>query len=124
MRAGANGCNQLGIPKGIRLPLPSLLKLDLKAFHKLDECLQRHCLAMLVIYPQSLRISCEGGMKASTHPTMRPYEGDEMQDSEESEESKESKAEANVIRPRRHDCVDRKKRRKQKSRRDYNLTNK
>jgi hypothetical protein len=121
MRAGANGCNQLGIPKGIRLPLPSLLKLDLKAFHKLDECLQRHCLAMLVICPQSLRISCEGGMKASTHPTMRPYEGDEMQDSEE---SKESKAEANVIRPRRHDCVDRKKRRKQKSRRDYNLTNK
>jgi hypothetical protein len=45
-------------------------------------------------------------MKTSTHPTMRPYEGDEMQDSEE---SKESKVEANVIRPSRYDYGDREK---------------
>jgi hypothetical protein len=43
---------------------------------------------------------------------MRSYEGDDMQDSEE---SKESKAEANLIRPRRHDYGDRKKRRKQRA---------
>jgi hypothetical protein len=59
-----------------------------------------------------LGISCKGGMNTSTHPTMRSYEGDDMQDSEE---SKESKAEANLISPRRHDYGDRKKRRKQRA---------
>jgi hypothetical protein len=39
----------------------------------------------------------EAGMKTSTHPPMRPYEGDQRQD------YKYSKAEASVIGPRRHD---------------------
>lgn len=59
-----------------------------------------------VIALWTLGISWEGGIKTSTRPTMRAYEGDEVQDSEE---SKESTAEANVIRPRRYDYGDREK---------------
>ena len=95
-RAAANGCNQLKIPKGIRLPLPSFLKLD--------KFLQRRYLSKVEIPLRN--IGWEGGMKTSTHPPMRSYEGDQMQDCEQ------SKAEANVISPRRHDYGDRKKRRK------------
>jgi hypothetical protein len=55
----------------------------------------------------------EGGVKTPTHPPMRPYEGDQMQDYEQ------SNAEASVLGPRRHDYGGRKKRRIQKSRRYY-----
>jgi len=73
-RAAANSCNQLNIPKGIRLQLPSLLNLD--------KFLQCKCLSKEDHPLRVTGITREGGMKTSTHLPMRPYEGDQMQDYE------------------------------------------
>jgi hypothetical protein len=54
--------------------LPSLLKLD--------KLLQQQYLSIEEILIVSIETSWEGGMKTFTNPSLRPYEGDQMQDYE------------------------------------------